>query len=77
MAPRLPIWAMRDERNDEAVVASAITERIAADTIAAVDKHIAAASAAAAGTVAAASAAADGTVAAAPPPCYGSCSLHP
>ena len=46
---------MHDERNGEAVVAAAVTERIAADTVAAaaaaaVDEHIAA------GTVAAASA---------------------
>ena len=58
---------MRDERNGEAVVAAAVAERVAADTIVAVDEHIAsaAAAAAAAGTVVAASAAADGMVAAA------------
>ena len=56
MTLRSPIWAMRDERHGEAVVAAAVAERIAADTVAAVDGHIAAAAAAAAGTVAAASA---------------------
>ena len=34
---------MRDERNGEAVVAASVAERIAADTVAAVDEHIAAA----------------------------------
>ena len=66
MAPRSPIWAIHDERNGEAVVAAAVAELIAADTVAAaaaaaaVDEHIGAAE-----TVAAASATADGAVAAA------------
>ena len=69
MLPRFPIWAICDGRNGEAVVAAAVAEGIAADTIAAVDEHIAAASAAAAaGTVAAAFAHRHVTAAAHSPP---------